>query len=49
MEILARDEEFTTIFNKYAAEVEEGLFNMFQNEFNRAFFLDKSDQGAFSV
>lgn len=49
MEILARDEEFTTIFNKYAAEVEEGLFNMFQNEFNRVPFIFRQnpDQGVF--
>jgi hypothetical protein len=35
MEVLARDEEFTTIYNKYATEVEEGLFSMFQREFNK--------------
>ena len=34
-EVLARDEEFTTIYNKYAMDVENGLFDMFQNEFNR--------------
>lgn len=34
-EILARDEEFTTIYNKYLLEVEDGLFAMFSNEFNR--------------
>ena len=35
MEVLARDEEFTTVYNKYMAEVEDGLFTMFQNEFNK--------------
>lgn len=34
-EILARDEEFTTIYNKYTLDVENGLFTMFSNEFNR--------------
>lgn len=34
-EILSRDEEFTTIYNKYLLEVEDGLFTMFSNEFNR--------------
>lgn len=33
MELLAQDEEFTTIYNKFAMDVEDGLFNMFQNEF----------------
>lgn len=35
MEVLARDEEFTTVYNKYMADVEDGLFTMFQNEFNK--------------
>ena len=34
-ELLSRDEEFTTIYNKYLLEVEDGLFTMFSNEFNR--------------
>lgn len=34
MEVLARDEEFTTIFNKYQQEFEVGKFEMFKNEFN---------------
>lgn len=33
-EILARDEEFTTIYSKYQQEFEIGKFNMFKNEFN---------------
>lgn len=49
MEVLARDEEFTTIYNKYHAELEEGLFTMFQNEFNRVplVFRQNPDQGVF--
>lgn len=49
MEILARDEEFTTIYNKYAAELEDGLFNMFQREFNKVplVFRQQPDQGVF--
>lgn len=49
MEVLARDEEFTTIYNKYAAEVEDGLFTMFQKEFNRVplVFRQNPDQGVF--
>lgn len=35
MELLAQDEEFTTIYNKFAMDVEDGLFTMFQNEFYR--------------
>lgn len=34
MEILARDEEFTTIFSKYQQEFMQGKFQMFSNEFN---------------
>lgn len=34
MEILARDEEFTTIYSKYQQDFEIGLFQMFSNEFN---------------
>lgn len=34
MEILARDEEFTTIFSKYQQEYMQGKFQMFSNEFN---------------
>lgn len=48
-EILARDEEFTTIYNKYLMEVDEGLFQMFQNEFNRVplAYRQQPDQGVF--
>jgi hypothetical protein len=34
MEVLSRDEEFTTIYNKYMTEMNDGLFDMFQREFN---------------
>jgi hypothetical protein len=49
MEVLARDEEFTTIYNKYAAELEDGLFTMFQQEFNKVplAFRQQPDQGVF--
>lgn len=49
MEVLARDEEFTTVYNKYNMEVEDGLFNMFQKEFNRVPFVFRQnpDQGVF--
>lgn len=49
MEVLAREEEFTTIYNKYATEVQEGLFHMFQNEFNRVplALRQNPDQGVF--
>lgn len=49
MEVLARDEEFTTIYNKYMSELEDGLFTMFQKEFNRVptAFRQPSDQGVF--
>lgn len=48
-EVLARDEEFTTIYNKYLVEVEEGLYNMFQNEFNKVppMFRQDKDEGVF--
>lgn len=48
-EILARDEEFTTIYNKYLLEMQEGLFDMFQKEFNSVpvEFRQNSDQGVF--
>ena len=49
MEVLARDEEFTTIYNKYSVELEDGLFHMFQQEFNRVPFVFRQnpDQGVF--
>lgn len=49
MEVLARDEEFTTIYNKYAMQVEDGLFDMFSNEFNRVpfQFRQNPDVGVF--
>ena len=34
MEVLARDEEFTTIFSKYQQDLMNGKFGMFSNEFN---------------
>lgn len=48
-EILAREEEFTTVYNKFIMEVEEGLFAMFQNEFNRVpiMFRQSADDGVF--
>lgn len=48
-EILARDEEFTTIYNKYVLDFENGLFDMFQNEFNKvpAVFRQDVDSGVF--
>lgn len=48
-EILARDEEFTTIYNKYAMDFENGLFDMFQNEFNKVLpvFRQDPDVGVF--
>lgn len=49
MEVLARDEEFTTIYNKYHKDVEDSLFDMFQNEFNKVpyVFRQNPDQGVF--
>jgi hypothetical protein len=46
---LSRDEEFTTIYNKYLLEMQEGLFDMFQKEFNRVpfEFRQNPDQGVF--
>lgn len=48
-EVLARDEEFTTIYNKYAMDFENGLFEMFQNEFNKVLpiFRQDPDVGVF--
>lgn len=42
-EVLARDEEFTTIYNKYAMDFENGLFDMFQNEFNKVPLVFRQD------
>ena len=39
LEVLARDEEFTTVFSKYQQDLEEGKFHMISNEF--AFVPDK--------
>jgi hypothetical protein len=49
MEVLSRDEEFTTIYNKYTVEVQDGLYDMFQKEFNRIpfEFRQNPDQGVF--
>lgn len=44
-EILAREEEFTTIYNKYIMEVEDGLFTMFQNEFNNVPIMFRQQVG----
>lgn len=48
-EVLARDEEFTTIYNKYLLDFENGLFDMFQYEFNRVplTFRQPKDVGVF--
>ena len=48
-EILARDEEFTTIYNKYLLEMQDGLFDMFQKEFNSipVEFRQNPGQGVF--
>jgi hypothetical protein len=48
-EILARDEEFTTIYNKYLLEMQEGMFDMFQREFNKVpfDFRQNPDEGVF--
>lgn len=34
MEVLARDEEFTTVFSKHQQDLMQGKFHMFSNEFN---------------
>jgi hypothetical protein len=49
MEVLSRDEEFTTIYTKYLNEVTEGLFDMFQKEFNKLpfEFRQNPDEGVF--
>jgi len=49
MEVLSRDEEFTTIYNKYSTEMQEGLYDMFQKEFNKVpfEFRQNPDQGVF--
>ena len=48
-EVLAKDEEFTTIYNKFATDFDNNLYTMFQNEFNRVpkCFRQKSDVGVF--
>ena len=48
-EVLARDEEFTTIYNKYVMDFENGIFDMFQNEYNKVppVFRQDSDVGVF--
>lgn len=49
LELLARDEEFTTVYTKYANDVDSGLFNMFQKEFNSVpyVFRQNPDNGVF--
>jgi hypothetical protein len=44
-EILARDEEFTTIYTKYVNEMQEGLYDMFQREFNNVPFEFRQNPG----
>lgn len=39
MEILAQDEEFTTVYNKYNIDLDNGLFTMLQKEFNNVPFV----------
>lgn len=34
IQVLARDEEFTTVFSKYQQDLMEGKYRMFSNEFN---------------
>lgn len=34
MEVLARDEEFTTVFSKHQQDLMQGKFKMFSSEFN---------------
>lgn len=48
-EVLARDEEFTTIYNKYVLEYENGLFDMVSNEYNRVpvIFRQPKESGVF--
>lgn len=46
MEVLANDEEFTTIYNKYAADYDNGLFSMFKKEFNRVPLVFRQDPDA---
>lgn len=48
-EVLARDEEFTTIYNKYTLDYENGLFEMFQNEYRKVpvAFRQDPDVGVF--
>lgn len=48
-EILAKDEEFTTIYNKYVLDYENGLFDMMSNEYNRIPkpFRQSDDSGVF--
>ena len=48
-EVLARDEEFTTIYNKFVMDYENGLFDMFQSEFNKVplTFRQDKDVGVF--
>lgn len=49
MEVLSRDEEFTTIFSKYEQEFHRGKYDMLVNEFNNIpeNFKRHSDAGVF--
>lgn len=49
IQILARDEEFTQVYQKYQQDLDDGLYQMFQNEFNRVpyEFRQNPDQGVF--
>lgn len=48
-EVLARDEEFTTIYNKFATDLDNNLYIMFQNEFNQVpqCFRQRADVGVY--
>ena len=49
MEILARDEEFTTVYNKYNLDFNNNLYLMYSNEYNRIppMFIQDDTTGVF--
>jgi len=49
MQVLARDEEFTLVYQKYEKDVNDGLFDMFQQSFNTVpmAFRQNPDVGVF--
>lgn len=49
IQILTRDEEFTQVYQKYQQDLDDGLYQMFHNEFNRVpyEFRQNPDQGVF--